>query len=101
MSYSYSFICSSMQHCAGSVEKKSTRRSAKPLYFLWDVWFSDTISRRGPTYVMSNLLLRGDAVSQHSLPGYKSYHQVSVFILCTIVLTSGGLLHEVVVLLSL
>ena len=36
--------------------KKSTWRSAKPIHFLWDRWFSDTISRHGPTYVMSSCI---------------------------------------------
>ena len=46
-----------MQQCAGSVAKKeSTWRSAKSTDFLWDGWFSDTISRRGPIDVMSSCI---------------------------------------------
>ena len=47
---------SSIQQCAGYSSKKITWRSAKPIHFLWNGWFSDTISGRSPTYVMSSCI---------------------------------------------
>ena len=44
----------SMQQCAGSIAKNLTGKSAKQIHFLWDGYFRDIISKRGPTYMKSS-----------------------------------------------
>ena len=75
----------SMQQCAGSVVKKPSWRSAKPLHLLWDGWFSDTISRRGPTYVMSS------CISPIIIHPYQNRIQVHVQVEC---ITENYIFHD-------